>query len=266
MDSNSFNPIQYILNLFGGRGNQDPEAARNARIQQIAQAMKMGYGNTKPISQDTMISGGPATPGQNPPSNMFPGDLQQPNPSPLAAAQQVYQQSQSPQQGGDFKYLMGQHDYSSLAPQVQSALKGSPLEPYANEFIQAGNKHGIDPRVLITIANNESSLGKNYPTDTYNPFGYNARSAGMIKGKDGKMYVNTDQGLRNAGFTSLPMAIDRMTQRFSDHPVNPTGQGYANFRQNPTVPNLQAAYNASDAEKANYIKNAMAFVQQFKNQ
>lgn len=170
--------------------------------------------------------------------------------------------SQPPTNG--FKYQMGLSDYSQFRPQVQQALQGSPLAQYADNFIQAGNTHHVDPRVLLTVANNESSLGQNYPQDSYNPFGYNARAAGMIQGKDGKMYVNVDAGLKSAGFTSLPMAIDRLTQRFSDHPVNATGQAYANFRQNPTIENLQAAYNASDAEKENYIKNARAFTQRFK--
>lgn len=184
----------------------------------------------------------------------------QPTNPPIAQAQAFGPQ----QQEQSFKYEMGKHDYSGLKPQVEKVLKGTPLEQYANNFIEAGNKHGVDPRVLITIANNESSMGKAYPQDSYNPFGYSARSAGNIKGPDGKDYINVDQGLKNAGFTSLPMAIDRLTQRFSDHPYNPTGEGYSNFRQDPTISNLQYAYNAAPEERENYLKNAQALVQQFR--
>lgn len=186
---------------------------------------------------------------------------QQPQQSPVAspAIQNAQQMGQ-----GEFKYQMGKHDYSSIKPQIQAVLKGTPLEQYADNFIEAGNKHGVDPRVLITVANNESSLGKTYPQDSYNPFGYNASGAGHIQGPDGKSYVNVDAGLKQAGFTSLPMAIDRLTQRFSDHPFNPTGQGYTNFRQDPTVSNLQMAYNSAPDERANYLKNAQALVQQFR--
>lgn len=143
----------------------------------------------------------------------------------------------------EFKYQMGQDDYSNLKPQIEAILKGTPLEPYMNNFIQAGNQNGIDPRVLLTIANNESSLGKNYPTDSNNPFGYLVGGGGV-------------QGLKNAGFTSVPMAIERLTGRFKRQPT----QGYKDFYNNPTVQNLQTAYNANPAEQDTYIRNALNLI------
>lgn len=182
---------------------------------------------------------------------------------PVAQAVVPPVQAAQPQQPQGFRYRMGSSDYSDIAPQVQNALKGTPLEPYANEFIQAGNRHKVDPRVLVTVANNESSLGRNYNPDTYNPFGYvvNPPDYGNTTGKAKSDLIQ--MGLKNAGFTSLPMAIDRLTQRFSTQPVNPTGAGYQTFRQDPTVENLQAAYNANPKEAAGWIQNGKAITSNF---
>lgn len=204
------------------------------------------------------------------PSNNFSFDYRKPHAQEATPAAQIQSPQPSPaiqnaqQLGEGFKYQMGQHDYSNIKPQVQAVLKGTPLEQYADNFIEAGNKHGVDPRVLITIANNESSMGRQYDPSSFNPFGYivDHPDYGNATGKAKSDLIQT--GLKNAGFTSLPMAIDRMTQRFSDHPFNPTGQNYATFRQDPTISNLQTAYNANDEERANYLKNAQALVQQFR--
>lgn len=153
----------------------------------------------------------------------------------------------APQSTDSFKYSMGQNDYSSLIPQIQGVLKDTPLAAYSGDFINAANKYGVDPRVLLTIANNESSLGKNYPVDTYNPFGYLVGGGGV-------------EGLKGAGFTSLSHAIDALTSRFARQPDS----GYKQFYADPTVGNLQYAYNRTDAEKETYLKNAGDFISKVK--
>lgn len=170
--------------------------------------------------------------------------------TPVPTVQPI-QESQQPTSG--FRYQMGQHDYSNIGSQVMKALKGTPLESYANDFIQAGNKHGIDPRVLITIANNESSMGRKYPTDSFNPFGY------LVNPTTGHGVSDVYTGLRNAGFTSLPHAIDALTARFERQPT----ENYKKFYQDPTISNLQTAYNANPAERDNYLKNGNALLQYF---
>lgn len=159
-----------------------------------------------------------------------------------------------------FKYLMGQHDYSAVRSQVQNVLKGTPLEPYSEHFIRSGEQYGVDPRVLITIANNESSLGRRYPTESYNPFGYVVNPPDMT-GTTGPVKEKLIwQGLKNAGFTSLDHAIDRLTGRFQRQPT----AGYQTFYNDPTIENLQAAYNANPAERDNYLKNAYALTEKFR--
>lgn len=173
-----------------------------------------------------------------------------PSPAPnmeVAAAQPMPQAMAAAPSNG-FKYQMGQEDYSSLRPQIESVLssKQSPLTQYVDKFIEAGNKHKIDPRVLVTIANNESSMGKNYPTNSYNPFGYI-----WLDGKHPSNYEEIIQGLYGAGFTSMDHAIDALTGRFARQPT----ENYKKFYSDPTIENLQAAYNANPGEKDNYIKN-----------
>lgn len=151
----------------------------------------------------------------------------------------------------NFKFQMGLKDYSHMLPQLQNMLKGSPLEQFIPQFMQAANQYGVDPRILPLIANNESSMGRNYPTDSFNAFGYTPQNPALPNGG------TPNDRLHYAGFTSIPMAIDRLTNRF----VRPgTPQGYANFRQDPTIANLQQAYNANPAEQGTWLTNAQALL------
>lgn len=154
---------------------------------------------------------------------------------------------------GQFRYKMGLKDYSFLKPQLLKlfqARNNPPLAQYIDNFIQSGNQHGVDPRILVTIANNESSLGKSYPTQTYNPFGYLGGQGSTVNEK------------LNAGFTSIPHAIEAITNRFT-RPGTP--QGYNTFRNDPTVANLQQAYNANPAERERYLQNTAAILPYFKD-
>lgn len=69
-------------------------------------------------------------------------------------------------------------DYTS---QIQKYLagKGSPLSRYASDFVQVGNKYGIDPRFLVAVSGIETSFGK-AGSGVANPFGY--RSAKKYSG------------------------------------------------------------------------------------
>jgi hypothetical protein len=49
--------------------------------------------------------------------------------------------------------------------------KGSPLAPYAKDFVEVGNKYGIDPRFLVAISGIETSFGT-AGSKLANPFGY----------------------------------------------------------------------------------------------
>lgn len=141
-----------------------------------------------------------------------------------------------------FTFDMGKNNYAYLKPQIDSFYQGynnPPLSANIDDFIKAGEKYGVDPRILVAIGHNESSSGKNYPVDSNNPFGYVVEPNGDVV-----------QGLKNAGFTSIPHAIDRLTYRFSRDKNR-----YPEFLENPNIDNLQRSYNATDGEREGYLKN-----------
>lgn len=142
-----------------------------------------------------------------------------------------------PMAAQNFKFApFGQKDYSQYTQQILNMYKGggAPLQANVQDFVKAGNKYGVDPRILAVIGQIESSGGKKYPVQSNNPFGY------IVNGS-----------VNNAGFTSVPHAIDRLTYRFAKPG---TSANYNTFRTNPTFSNLQAAYNANPAERDRYIQ------------
>lgn len=174
---------------------------------------------------------------------------QQPSPMP-SASPMAFQQgpSATPMPEGaaaQFRFQMGQNQYPQAAAQLQKMFGqfNSPLAAQIPEFVKAGEKYGVDPRVLALIAQIESSGGKQYPQESYNPFGYLVNGGGV-------------QGLKNAGFTSLPQAIDALTGRFQRQPF----QGYKTFYQDPSISNLQAAYNANPAEQSRYLNLSQSII------
>ena len=54
----------------------------------------------------------------------------------------------------------------------------SPLASQAHTFVEEADKHGIDWRLLVSIAGVESTFGQFIPTGSYNPFGW-----GVFTGK-----------------------------------------------------------------------------------
>ena len=52
------------------------------------------------------------------------------------------------------------------------ARYNSPLEPYAEYFVQKADEHGLDPRLLPAIAMQESNLCRRIPENSYNCWGF----------------------------------------------------------------------------------------------
>ena len=176
--------------------------------------------------------------------------------SPPPPAQSLAQGLTGSSQMDNFRFEMGKKDYQFVRPQLKKLFgakgKDSPLNEYVDLFIEAGERYGVDPRVLVSIANNESSLGKRYPKESFNPFGYLVDVPATAPGTTGVPKEQAIwQGLRNAGFTSLPHAIDRLTGRFQRQPT----ENYQKFYQDPSFSNLQMAYNANPAERGGQLAN-----------
>ncbi len=56
------------------------------------------------------------------------------------------------------------------AAQLERHLHGTPLAGHGVDFVNAGRRYRIDPRLLVSIASAESSLGRH--AQGYNPFGW----------------------------------------------------------------------------------------------
>lgn len=155
-------------------------------------------------------------------------------PSPAKGKTATVQAKTVPANVEQFKFSFGQPP-ANAEQQLKafySNLNNPPLAQFIPQMVAAGQKYGVDPRILAYIGQIESSGGQNYPTESYNPFGYLVNGGGV-------------QGLKNAGFTSIPHAIDALTHRFA----NQRFPGYVKFREDPTISNLQMAYNANPAER-----------------
>lgn len=65
---------------------------------------------------------------------------------------------------------------------IQKYLEGyhSPLLPYANLIVTTSDKYGVDWRLLIAIAQQESNLGKKIPEGSYNAWGWGIHSQGTL--------------------------------------------------------------------------------------
>lgn len=74
------------------------------------------------------------------------------------------------------------------------ARYNSPLEPYAKLIVDVSEKYGLDFRLLVAIAQQESNLCKKVPVDSYNCWGWGIHSRGTLR------------------FTSYPEAIETVAR------------------------------------------------------
>ncbi|MBP7832252.1 MAG: glucosaminidase domain-containing protein [Candidatus Levybacteria bacterium] len=67
----------------------------------------------------------------------------------------------------------------------------SPLKPYAKAYVEAADKHGVDWRLLPSIAGLESSFGKHYIPGTYNVYGWGSGRIYFDSWEDGIDHINS---------------------------------------------------------------------------
>jgi hypothetical protein len=60
------------------------------------------------------------------------------------------------------------------------ARYNSPLEPYAQLIVNISEKYGLDFRLLVAIAQQESNLCKKIPENSYNCWGWGIHSRGTL--------------------------------------------------------------------------------------
>lgn len=57
----------------------------------------------------------------------------------------------------------------------------SPIAPYADLIVEVSDKYGLDWRLLVAIAQQESNLGKKAPPDSYNAWGWGVHSRSTLR-------------------------------------------------------------------------------------
>lgn len=66
----------------------------------------------------------------------------------------------------------------------------SPLKPYAKAYVEAADKHGVDWKLLPSIAGLESSFGKHYIEGTHNVYGWGSGTIYFDSWEDGIEHIN----------------------------------------------------------------------------
>jgi len=71
------------------------------------------------------------------------------------------------------------------------ARYNSPLEPYAVDIVNAADEYGLDHRLIVAIAMQESGLCKTIPVDSYNCWGFGIYTGHVTRFTDYKDGIYT---------------------------------------------------------------------------
>mgnify|MGYP003393774385 CR=1 FL=1 len=75
----------------------------------------------------------------------------------------------------------------------------SPLLPYASAYVQSADKHGVDWKLLPSIAGLESSFGKRLMPGSYNGYGWGGGHIYFASWEDGIDKINSSLALKYYG-------------------------------------------------------------------
>lgn len=77
----------------------------------------------------------------------------------------------------------------------------SPLEPYAQKIVDEAEKNGLDFRLLVAIAQQESNLCKKIPGNSHNCWGWGVHSRGTLRFESYEQGIETvSKGLKEDYF------------------------------------------------------------------
>jgi len=96
----------------------------------------------------------------------------------LPTASQVY--AALPQKTGQVLGSFQTADARPIIIQKYLEKYHSPLVPYAYFIVSVSDQYGIDWRLLVAIAQQESNLGKKIPPNSYNAWGWGIHSRGTL--------------------------------------------------------------------------------------
>jgi hypothetical protein len=105
----------------------------------------------------------------------------------------------------------------------------SPLLPFAQNLVDAADDYGLDFRLLVAIAQQESNLCKKEPADSYNCWGWGVHSRGVLRFENYEAAIEeVAQGIReeyiDKGYTTPEEIMAKYT------PLSP-GTWAAGIRQ-----------------------------------
>jgi hypothetical protein len=111
-------------------------------------------------------SGGSGSPAQQRPSGKKPGRKQQDRTDGGSRSDGASRSDSANSTS------MNQSD-AAMTKKIQAYLEkqGSPLAKHADDIVRSGKKHDVDPRLIVAIAGQESSFGKNN-FEPYNAWGW----------------------------------------------------------------------------------------------
>lgn len=92
----------------------------------------------------------------------------------------------------------------------------SPLAPFADLIIATADKYGLDWRLLVAIAQQESNLGKKVPPESHNAWGWGIHSRGVLKFSSWEEAIETvTKGLKekylDKGYTTPEQIMSKYT-------------------------------------------------------
>ncbi len=121
-----------------------------------------------------------------------------------------------PPTGGNLSFEIRGVDSRPVLLRQYLAYYHSPLEPYADYIFAVSEKYGLDYRLLVAIAQQESNLGKKIPPGSYNAWGWGIHSRGTLGFSTWEEAIETvARGLRedylNQGLTTPEEIMSKYT-------------------------------------------------------
>ncbi len=118
---------------------------------------------------------------------------------------------------------------------IKNYLKryGSPLEPYANYLVEAADRNGLDFRLLVAIAQQESNLCKRIPPDSHNCWGWGIHSEGSLGFSDFETSINAvATGLKEEYRNKGLITVEEIMSKWVPHsPEGSWAKGVGGFMQ-----------------------------------
>lgn len=85
----------------------------------------------------------------------------------------------------------------------------SPLLPYSDQILEAAEKYGVKPQLIVAIAQQESNLGKKSPENCYNAWGWGIHAQGT------KCFANWEEAVESV---TKGIARDYCAKGYCDDP------------------------------------------------